>query len=248
MPTRNLLKIGVAAAGALVVAGAVVVVTAAATGLPVNLTAASPSPKPSSSPGSSAKQQYCQDFLNNFASDLGKKPSDVQAAAVKAFGQTVDQAVKDGKLTKTQADQLKQKAANGTLCQGLGNIGGRPGPGGPGFPGGPGDHAPGGLGGMYLNDAAKALGMSQSDLMTDLRNGQTLQQVAASKGMNEQQFRTAFIAAVKGDLDTQVKNGKLTQAQEDSILNKLQTAPLPFWSSTMPARPKPAPTATATTS
>jgi hypothetical protein len=242
MGPRNLIKIGAASAGALVVAGAVVVVTAAATGLPVNLTAASPSPKPSSSPGNSVKQQYCQTFLNNFASALGKKPADVQGAATKAFGQTLDQAVKDGKLTKAQADQLKQKAASGTLCTGLGGLGAdRPGP-------GPGDHAMGGLGGMYLNDAAKALGMSQSDLMTALRNGQTLQQIAASKGMDEQQFRTAFTAAVKGDLDAQVKNGKLTQGQEDSILGKLQTAPLPLWNSTMPKRPRPAPSATATTS
>ena len=241
MGPRNLIKIGVASAGALVVAGAVVVVTAAATGFPVGLTAASPSPKPTAAAGADSKQQYCQAFVNNFASDLGKTPADVQAAAVKAFGQTVDQAVKDGKLTQAQADQLKQKAASGTLCQGLAGLGPKP---GPGEHGRPGDHGMGGLGGAYLNDAAKALGMSQADLMTALRNGQTLSQIAASKGMDEKQFRTAFTAAVKGDLDTQVQNGKLTQAQEDAILGKLQTAPLPFWNSTMPARPKPSPTAT----
>ncbi len=239
MGTLRIVKIATATAGALLVSGAVVAITASAAGLPAGLiAAASPSPKATGTSG--AKQQYCQTFLNTFASDLGKKPADVQSAAQKAFGQTVDQAVKDGKLTQAQADQLKQKAANGTLCSGMGIAGiGRP---------AAGDHARGGLGGMYLGDAAKALGMSQSDLMTALRGGQTLQQVAASKGMNEQQFRDAFTAQVKADLNTQVKNGKLTQAQEDNILNRLKTAPLPFWSSSMPARPaRPSPSPSSST-
>src|SRR5262249_62057057 len=40
----------------------------------------------------------------------------------------------------------------------------------------------------------------------------------------------AKLASVtKADLDKQVSAGKLTQQQEDVILQRLQTAPLPLW-------------------
>jgi hypothetical protein len=237
MRTPGIFKIALATAGALLVAGAALVITASAAGLPAGLVAAaSPSPEPVESPDA-ARAQYCQTFVNNFASALGKKPADVQAAAQKAFGQTLDQAVKDGKLTQAQADQMKQKAASGSLCSGMpfGRLGEQ----------GTGGHAPGGLSpGMVLGDAAKALGMSQSDLQAALKNGQTLQQIAASKGMNEQQFRDAFSAQVKNDLDAKVKAGTVTQAQEDAILNRLKTASLPFWNGAGRGHPRPAPSAT----
>ncbi len=235
MRTPRIMKITLAALGALLVAGVALVITASAAGLPAGLVAAaSPSPK-TSQPRDAARAQYCQTFVNNFASALGKKPADVQAAAQKALGQTLDQAVKDGKLTQAQADQMKQKAASGSLCSGmpLGQIG----------RGAPGAHGAGLGAGMFLSDAAKALGMNESDLQAALKNGQTLQQIAASKGMNEQQFRDAFSTQVKSDLDAKVKAGTLTQAQEDAVLNHLKTAPLPFWNQA-PRRgtPKPAPT------
>lgn len=236
MRSPRIIKIAVAVAGAMLVAGAAVVITASAAGVPVGLVAAtSPSPK---APGSSdsAMAQYCQAFVNNFASDLGKKPAEVQAAGQKAFGQTLDQAVKDGKLTQAQADQMKQKAAGGSLCSGVpfGHLGER-------APGGQGP-TPGGAGGMFVGDAARALGMSEPDLQAALKNGQTLQQIAASKGMSEQQFRDAFTGQVKNDLDAKVKAGALTQAQEDGILNRLKTGPLPFWNQAV--HPKTAPSST----
>ena len=76
--------------------------------------------------------------------------------------------------------------------------------------------------------------------------GAQLNEIAAAKGMNEQQFRDAFAAAVKADLDQQVKSGKLTQQQEDAILNRVKNGPLPFWNG-RPAGPRPAPSASTTT-
>jgi hypothetical protein len=229
MRTLRIVKVATIAAGALLVSGAVVAITAAAAGLPAGLVAAaSPSPKPSGPPNGSM-QAYCQTYINNLASDLGKKPSDVQSAAQKALGQTLDQAVKDGKLTQAQADQIKKRDAAGNVCDGfrLGPMGAGKANAGLGMAG---------AGALYLPDAAKVLGMSPADLMTALRGGQTLSQIAASKNMNEQQFRDALTAQVKTDLDAQVKSGKLTQAQEDSILNHLKTDPLPMWNSAAPAR------------
>lgn len=245
MGISRLTKIGLAGGGALLVSAAVVAITAYAAGVPIGASAATSSNSRQNDPVQQAAQQYCQVFMNNFAKDLGHglKSSDVQKAAQTALGQTLDQAVKDGKITAAQAAQMKQRAASGNLCGGLGVEGiGRQG--GHGMGG-----AKAGLGAAYLADSAKALGMSETDLMTALKGGQTMQQIAQSrKGWNEQQFRDALTAQVKADLDAKVQAKTITQAQEDEVLNKLKTSPLPFWSQSMPQRPnKPAPAPTSAT-
>ena len=234
MVSLRALRLAGAALGAVLVSGAVVLITASAAGVPVVPFAASPSPKASGAPAD--KQAACDDFMNHLASNLGKKPADVQSAAQKALGQTIDDQVKAGKLTQQQADNLKSKLGNQQLCSGALAGLGRP---------KAGDHGPAAaIGEHYVADAAKALGMSQSDLQAQLKGGKTLKDVAASKGMDENAFRTAFIAAVKSDLDQQVTAGKLTSQQEQAILQRLQTAPLPFWNGTprmRPGRPSPSP-------
>lgn len=235
------LKLGAAVGGALVLAGAVVVVTASAAGIQVAPFAASPSPKPSASPN--AKTEYCTDFVNHLASNLGKKPADVQSAAQMAFDQTVDDAVKNGQLTQQRGTELKQKFAAGQLCSGtMGAIGAT---------GKPGDHRPSAaIGEHYMADVATALGISPADLKSQLASGKSLKDIAAGKGMDEATFRTKFIAAVKADLDQQVAAGKVTSEQEQMILQRLQTAPLPFWNGAPHAgspRLKPSPTPSSTT-
>src|SRR5258708_36677658 len=96
MRAYRIIRLAGVAAGALVLAGAVVVVTAEAAGVQVAPFAASPTPKTSASPSTKngARTATCDNFVNHLATDLGKKPSDVQAAAQKPFGQTIDNAVK----------------------------------------------------------------------------------------------------------------------------------------------------------
>ena len=97
------LKFYLGVLGALLAAGFVVTVTAAASGVRAQPFAAA-SPKPSASPGATAKSQaYCDSFINHLASNLGKKPGDVQKAAASALDQTLDDAVKAGDLTRQQA-------------------------------------------------------------------------------------------------------------------------------------------------
>ena len=64
--------------------------------------------------------------------------------------------------------------------------------------------------------AAKAIGISEADLVAALGKGQTIAQVAQSKGVNPQAVIDALVADGKAELADQVKNGQLTQAQADS--------------------------------
>jgi uncharacterized protein YidB (DUF937 family) len=212
------LKFYLGVLGALLAAGFVVTVTAAASGVRAQPFATA-SPKPSASPGATAKSQaYCDSFINHLASNLGKKPGDVQKAAASALDQTLDDAVKAGDLTRQQADAIKSRQASKPVCAGgLAAL----------RPDREGSRARVGQGAY-----AKALGISPQDLKQQLASGKTVKDIAAAKGMDENTFRNNLVNAVKPDLDARVAAGKLTQQQEDTILNKLKTAPLPRWDKT----------------
>src|SRR5262249_49924293 len=105
---------------------------------------ASPSPTPGTRPGRpmdpgqrqqfiQQRQQQQQAFLNAVASHLGVSPDALQAAMKQARIDQINQAVKDGKLDQTRANQIIQAIQNGQGFMGPGGPeGGRP-----GFQGGP---------------------------------------------------------------------------------------------------------------
>ena len=68
-----------------------------------------------------------------------------------------------------------------------------------------------------------------------MKNGQTLSQVAAAQNppVTEAQFRSKLIANLKPLLDKAVADKKLTADQEQKILQRLQTGPIPFWDKPM---------------
>jgi hypothetical protein len=229
-------RIYLSAVGALSVAAIATVVTVAAAGAP--LLAASPSPSPS--PGSGTN--YCSRFTGHVAANLGKSQSQVQKAISDAINQTIDDAVKNGDLTQSQANAIKAKVgtSSGQTCTGPGGFPRFGGRGGPGFgPGAPFPRAQV----LGLGEYARALGISQSELQQDLQSGKTVKDVAASKGMDEAAFRTKLASVARADLDQQVKAGNLTQNQENAILQRIQTGPLPLWDQVprMPKRPAPSP-------
>jgi len=217
MSKIRIAKLGAAAVGALLVSGAVVAITAYAAGVQMPQFAASPSPSPK--PQKPAAQQYCQAYLNHFAKDLNKSTSDVQKAAKQAFDQTVDDAVAQGQLTKAEGDALKAKFDANQLCTGqLGAIGR-----------GAGMEAGKALGQESINAVASVLGISTTQLMQDLRSGQTVQSLASAKGMDESSFRAAYVAKIKADLAALVTKGTITQAQADKFVQMAQNGPIPGW-------------------
>ena len=240
---RHLRVLGFAV-GAVLVAGAAVLVTASAAGLNVGFRPSSSQPASADAALISQKASasaICNDFVSHLSSDLGKSQSQVNVAVQKAIGETLADEVKNKDLTQAQADAIKQRLASQPPCALAGNLGRIPAP------------AAGATIGAYtqqlINAAASALGISNTQLKADLAKGMTLSQIAASQNppVTEAQFRTRLIAKLTPLLDTAVTNKKLTSAQEQAIIKQLQTGPIPFWSTPM-RRPKPAaPASPATT-
>jgi hypothetical protein len=76
-----------------------------------------------------------------------------------------------------------------------------------------------------LNAVSGALGMSASDLQAQLRSGKTISDLEQQKGVSDTAVRTAAHDAAKQVLDPAVKNGTVTQTQEDAILQRISSGP-----------------------
>ena len=72
--------------------------------------------------------------------------------------------------------------------------------------------------------AAKYLGMSQTQLLKDLRGGKSLAQVAKANGKSVSGLEQALTASLKTRLDRAVASGRLSKAQEQRMLKKLGAA------------------------
>jgi hypothetical protein len=223
----NLGRIVGLAAGAAVVSGAAVLVTASAAGYSLPFMTPSSQGAGASTasllelPGATPSA-LCSDFVSHFSADLNKSQADVNAAFQKAIGETLADEVKNGKLTQKQADAIKKRLAGRAPCAIAGTL--KP--------------PRGKLAGFrpaLLSAAASALGITDQALKADLGKGMTLSQIAAAQKVTEAQFRSRLIAKLTPVLDAAVTNKKLTTAQEQAIIKRLQTGPIPLWNK--PVRP-----------
>lgn len=153
-----------------------------------------------SNPGS----RYCQDFVGHLSTELGVHSSRMEAALANAARKTLDDAVRNGDLTSQQAANLRDRIQNRPVCNAdLSGIG----------------VAAAQAKAVVLDATATALGTSPDQVRTQLSQGRTVSQIAPP-GMTEQQFATAFQTNLKTALDAQVKNGTITQAQEDQAISR----------------------------
>jgi hypothetical protein len=155
-------------------------------------------------------------LLSDAAQRLHVSPGELRSALQGAFGDELDQAVKDGKLTQRQADEIKQRIARYGLP-----LGG-PGPGGPGrgFGGadGPG-HGPIGAG---LDAAAGYLGLTRAQLARQLTSGRSLADVARAQGKSVDGLKQALLDEAQSRLDRAVADRKLTPDERNQILSELR--------------------------
>ena len=92
---------------------------------------------------------------------------------------------------------------------------------------GPGDgHGGRGLGQVELDAAAKALGMTSTELSNALQSGKTLEQVATDKKVDIQKVTDAIQAAhateMRDRIAQAVTDGTITQANADWLLEGLE--------------------------
>jgi hypothetical protein len=185
------------------------------------------------SPAATATQtavNYANVFIGKLATALGVTQDKLNAGISSASTATIDEALKNQDITKAQADQLKLDVQNGRSPflgeRGFGKRGfggGRDG--GPGMMGG--ERGMGGMGFQVatLEAAAKALGITATDLETQLRSGQTITQIATAKNVPVKTVQDAVIAALQTQLAAEVKAGRLTQAQADEMLARAKADP-----------------------
>jgi hypothetical protein len=148
-----------------------------------------------------------QSVLDDAAKRLGVSADDLRSALAGAEDAQLDAAVKAGKLTQAQADEIKaDRKADGTVLN-LGH-GGR---GGHGHGGGP----------RLMDDAAKALGISTTSLFDQLRAGKTLEQVAKAKGKTLAEVKAAVKQSATNELKADLAAKKITQSQYDDAISHL---------------------------
>ena len=182
-----------------------------------------------------------QAFLNDIAKRLHVTPSQLSAAVNGATTDQLQAEVKAGQITQAQANALEQRLKNGgstpllPLTPGLAGPRGflaRP-PGNGAFPGRPFGQGQGqrhgfgfgfGFGGFGLNAAASYLGLSNAQLIQQLRSGKSLAQIASAKGKTVAGLEQAMTAPLKKGLDAAVARKVITAAKEQQILSRLSSA------------------------
>jgi uncharacterized protein YidB (DUF937 family) len=224
MIKSRFLRIALPVGGAVLVAAAAVAITASAAGLRIGGLAPAASATPSTtSPATGAAGAACQDYLAHLSGNLGVGQAKLESAAGAAATSTIEDQVGTGAITQAQADKIVANLPSSQVCPaalaGLGRA--RAGT------------AAAGVARMaYVSASASALGVNTAQLQQDLKNGQTLSQVATAQGVTEDEFKAKIIATLKPELDAAVGSGKLTQAKEDASLGKLQSGDPPLWTST----------------
>jgi hypothetical protein len=151
--------------------------------------------------------------LSTAAKELDVSPQELRDALKAGQSAQLEQAVKDGKLTQAQADAMKRQMERSGLV-----LGGHRGMHGPGGHGGPGHR---GGGHEMMADVAKALGLSEAELHEQLRDGKTLAQIAKAQDKDLDDVKASVKKAATARLDQAVKDGDITKAQRDDMLEHI---------------------------
>ncbi|WAM31262.1 hypothetical protein [Caldicellulosiruptor naganoensis] len=152
--------------------------------------------------------------------DKGLTLEQFKSKLLDAIYSKIDEAVKNNKITSEQANTLKQnfkqklESWNGTTPF----FGFKPKAFGRGF-------GKGFFGLDMMSDIASVLGMTKDNLLNELKNGKTLQDILKAKNMSEQDFKNKLIALESSKIDKLVTDGKITKEQatqmKEAIKNKI---------------------------
>jgi hypothetical protein len=142
--------------------------------------------------------------LAQIATARNKSVGGLETAILNAFKAKVDKAVAAGKLSSTRAQKLV--AAAPAVIHKLVTQAPKAKP------------AKANLRGGFLKVAADYLGLDRKALVTELRSGKSLAQVASSKNKSVEGLETAIFNAFKAKVDKAVAAGKLNSAVAQMLL------------------------------
>ena len=191
------------------------VVMAAVMMLGISTVAFAQTPTPPTQPTSPTPGQT---FWQTLADKLGVSVATLQQDVRDALKAVVAQMLKNGRLTQLQADNLDTRIDQFSFDKSP--FGGFMGRRGFGF-----DRGVFGAQGV-LDAAAQKLGMTSQDLLTELRSGKTLADVAKEKNVSTDDLKAAIVKTVGAQIDQAVTDGKLTQAQADNAKAQLNNLSL----------------------
>jgi hypothetical protein len=109
-------------------------------------------------PSRAQMEKRCNEFTDALAKELGKSGDEVRNGIKSAAKKGVEEAVDDGRLTRSQANRILERLDDAACLPAFGLHHGGPGCGGPGGHRGPG--GPGGPGGAFERHAPPSQGSS----------------------------------------------------------------------------------------
>jgi hypothetical protein len=166
--------------------------------------------------GSTDTWNFFERIKNKIAEILGISTDEYQDAIDKAKEEVLEEGIAEGWLTQKQADSIEEKAG----CKGPGmKFFGRM----------------GGFGIHPISVFADILDMEKPDLLAELKEEKTIEQIAEEKGMDKQTLVDSFLEKLSKRLDDAVADEDITRKFADSLLQNAEDNIEGMINTTLPA-------------
>ncbi len=145
-------------------------------------------------------------YIQKLAANLGITEEALREGLTKTNTQLIDEAVAGGKLTQEQADALKERLADGVFLPPFGMHGGP-------------------MHGIrsVMSTALSFLDMDGQQFFDAARDGKSIADLVEEQGKSLDDLKAAIIADATKQLDSEVADEHLTQAQADEMLADLKS-------------------------
>ena len=157
-----------------------------------------PTPADAGSPGGR--------YTELLAKELGITVDELNEARLNARNAAIDELVAGGKLTSEQGEKLKARKLGEGLGERFGHRSGAK------------------IAKAIVNvfqSAADIVGVPVEDLRQRISGGESLLEIAQSKGISEDKLKADLTAKLTADINTSVANGTLTQDRATKLLQNL---------------------------
>lgn len=149
------------------------------------------------------RQARCEAYQRDLAQNLGITVEQLRAARQKTALQLIDERLAAGAITAEQAQRAKDKVnASQGACAAIGQR----------------QAAKAEIGKAELKAVARRLGITEKELVQELKGGKSLAQVAQARNVSRDQLKATLHDTFKAELDKRVAAKKLTQDQANTAL------------------------------